>query len=223
MDKTPYVEFAKNKLGFEFNNIDLLVTALTHRSYVNEHKNAHEHNERLEFLGDSVLQLIMSEYFFKNNNYSEGEMSKIRASYVCENALYEYSKKINLIENIKVGHGLEHEINETIIADVFEAVLAVIYLDKGYSVARDYIYKIAIPYVVENRVFYSDYKSHLQEMVQTEKKSLEYVLVNESGPAHDKRFKVSVLVDGIVFGTGVGKSKKEAEQNAAKDAIKKAV
>jgi len=214
------MEFLK-KLGIEIENKELLNVALTHSSYSNECGG--ENYERLEFLGDSVLQLIMSEYFYKNNNYSEGEMSKIRASFVCENALYEYSKKINLIDNIKVGHGLEHEINETIIADVFEAVLAVIYLDKGFDVARDYIYRVVIPYVIEKRVFYSDYKSHLQEMVQTEKKSLEYVLVDESGPAHDKRFKVSVLVDGIIFGTGVGKSKKEAEQNAAKDAIKKAV
>ena len=214
------MKFLKD-LGIEIENLELLNVALTHSSYSNECGG--ENYERLEFLGDSVLQLIMSEYFYKNNNYTEGEMSKIRASFVCENALYEYSKKINLIENIKVGHGLEHEVNETIIADVFEAVLAVIYLDKGYNVARDYIYKVVIPYVLEKRVFYSDYKSHLQEMVQTEKKSLEYVLIDETGPAHDKRFKVSVLVDGIVFGTGIGKSKKEAEQNAAKDAIKKAV
>lgn len=208
-------------LGIEIDNIELLKVALTHSSYSNEFGG--ENYERLEFLGDSVLQLIMSEYFYKNHDLSEGDMSKTRASFVCENALYEYSKKINLIPNIRVGHGLEHMVNETIIADVFEAVLAVIYLDKGLSVAKDYIYKVVIPFVCEKKVFLSDYKSHLQEMVQTEKKSLEYVLIEESGPAHDKRFKVSVLVDNIVFGTGVGRSKKEAEQNAAKDAIKKAV
>ncbi len=207
-------------LGINIKNKNLLNIALTHSSYSNEFGG--ENYERLEFLGDSVLQLIMSEYFYKNYNLSEGEMSKIRASYVCENALYEYSKKINLIPAIRVGHGLDHTENETIIADIFEAVLAVIYLDKGLDVAKDYIYKVAIPFVEEKRVFLSDYKSHLQEMVQTEKKSLEYVLVDESGPAHDKRFKVNVLVDGIVFGTGIGKSKKEAEQASAKDAIKKA-
>ena len=208
-------------LGIEIENIELLNVALTHSSYSNECGG--DNYERLEFLGDSVLQLIMSEYFYKLDSLSEGDMSKVRASYVCENALYEYSKKINLIPYIKVGHGLEHTINETIVADVFEAVLAVIYLDKGFKVAKDYIMKVVIPFVEEKRVFYSDYKSHLQEMVQTEKKSLEYVLVNESGPAHDKRFKVNVLVDSIVFGTGIGRSKKEAEQNAARDAIKKAV
>lgn len=208
-------------LGIEIENIDLLTIALTHSSYSNEMGG--DNYERLEFLGDSVLQLIMSEYFYKNHDLSEGDMSKTRASYVCENALYEYSKKINLIPYVRVGHGLDHTENETIIADVFEAVLAVIYLDKGFEVARDYIYKVIIPFVKEKRVFLSDYKSHLQEMVQTEKKSLEYVLIEETGPAHDKRFKVNVLVDNIVFGTGIGRSKKEAEQNAAKDAIKKAV
>lgn len=210
-----------NDLGIEIDNKELLTTALTHSSYSNEMGG--ENYERLEFLGDSVLQLIMSEYFYKNHDLSEGDMSKTRASYVCENALYEYSKKINLIPYVKVGHGLDHTENETIIADVFEAVLAVIYLDKGFDVARDYVYKVIIPFVKEKRVFLSDYKSHLQEMVQTEKKSLEYLLIEETGPAHDKRFKVNVLVDNIVFGTGIGRSKKEAEQNAAKDAIKKAV
>lgn len=208
-------------LGIEIDNKELLTTALTHSSYSNEVGG--DNYERLEFLGDSVLQLIMSEYFYKNHDLSEGDMSKTRASYVCENALYEYSKKINLIPYVRVGHGLDHTENETIIADVFEAVLAVIYLDKGYDIAKDYIYKVVIPFVKEKKVFLSDYKSHLQEMVQTEKKSLEYVLIDETGPAHDKRFKVNVLVDNIVFGTGIGRSKKEAEQNAAKDAIKKAV
>ncbi len=207
-------------LGINIENKELLLTALTHPSYSNEAGGANY--ERLEFLGDAVLQLIMSEYFYKLESMSEGDMSKTRASYVCENALYEYSKKINLIPYIRVGHGLDHTENETIIADIFEAVLAVIYLELGLDVARDYIYKVAIPFVEEKRVFLSDYKSHLQEMVQTEKKSLEYVLINETGPSHDKLFEVDVLVDGIVFGKGFGKSKKEAEQSAAKDAIKKA-
>ena len=207
-------------IGIEIKNKELLSVALTHPSYSNEFGG--ENYERLEFLGDSVLQLIMSEYFYKNTNLLEGDMSKTRASYVCEAALFEYSKKINLIPAIKVGHGLDHTNNETIVADIFEAVLAVIYLDKGYSVARDYIYEIVIPYIEKKQVFLSDYKSHLQEMVQTERKSVEYILIDETGPAHDKTFTINVLVDGIVFGTGIGKSKKEAEQNAAKDAIKKA-
>ncbi len=207
-------------LGIDIKNLNLLNIALTHSSYSNECGG--EDYERLEYLGDSVLQLIMSEYFYKNTDMREGDMSKTRARYVCENALYEYSKKINLIPYIKVGHSLDHTENVTIIADIFEAVLAVIYLEKGIDVAKDYINKIVIPYVENKTIFLSDYKSHLQEMVQTEKKSLEYILVNESGPAHDKTFEVNVLVDGIIFGTGIGKSKKEAEQEAAKDAIRKA-
>lgn len=208
------------ELGIDLKNKELLYTALTHSSYSNEFGG--ENYERLEFLGDSVLQLIVSEYFYINKHLSEGDMSKTRASYVCETALYEYSKKINLIPYIRVGHGLNNQVNETIVADIFEAVLAVIYLEKGFNVAKDYIYKIVIPFIESKKVFYSDYKSHLQEMVQTEKKSLDYVLVNEIGPAHDKTFTVNVLVDDIVFGTGSGKSKKEAEQKAAKDAIEKA-
>ena len=208
------------ELGIEIENKNLLYTALTHTSYSNEVGG--ENYERLEFLGDSVIELIMSEYFYKNRNMTEGHMSKTRASYVCEAALYEYSKKINLIPYINVGNGVDKD-NETIVADVFEAVLAVIYLEKGLDVAKDYIYKIVLPYVENKTIFLSDYKSHLQEMVQTEKKSLEYIVVEESGPAHDKTFKVNVLVDGIIFGSGIGKSKKEAEQNAAKNAIKKAV
>ena len=208
------------ELGIEIENKNLLYTALTHTSYSNEVGG--ENYERLEFLGDSVIELIMSEYFYKNRNMTEGDMSKTRASYVCEAALYEYSKKINLIPYINVGNGVDKD-NETIVADVFEAVLAVIYLEKGLDVAKDYIYKIVLPYVENKTIFLSDYKSHLQEMVQTEKKSLEYIVVEESGPAHDKTFKVNVLVDGIIFGSGIGKSKKEAEQNAAKNAIKKAV
>lgn len=213
------MKFLKD-LGINIKNKELLHIALTHSSYSNEFGG--ENYERLEFLGDSVLQLIMSEYFYNKTNLSEGDMSKTRASYVCEAALYEYSKKINLIPAIKTGNGLEHTENETIIADIFEAVLAVIYLDNGYSVAKKYVLDIVTPYIENKKVFLSDYKSHLQEMVQTERKSLEYVIINETGPAHDKRFTVNVLVDGIIFGTGTGKSKKEAEQASAKDAIKKA-
>ena len=209
-----------SELGIDIENKKLLYEALTHSSYSNE--NGGKNYERLEFLGDAILELIISEYFYDNYDLSEGDMSRIRASYVCEAALFEYSKKLNLSSYIKTGNGIDVKNNETIIADVFEAVLAVIYLEKGYSVAKDYIYNIVVPFIKEKKVFLTDYKSHLQEMVQTEKKSLEYVVVNESGPQHDKEFTVHVLVDGIIFGRGVGKSKKEAEQNAAKDAINKA-
>ena len=202
----------------KLNENGLINTALTHSSYSNECGG--ENYERLEFLGDAILEAVSSEYFYLNTDLKEGDMSKKRASYVCENALYEYSKKIGLIPYIKVGNGMDKD-NETIVADVFESVLAVIYLEKGFDVVKEYILNVIVPYIKSNTCFYSDYKSHLQELVQTDKKSLDYKVVSESGPAHDKTFQVDVIVDGIKFGSGIGKSKKEAEQNAAKDAIEK--
>jgi len=200
------------------NENGLINTALTHSSYSNECGG--ENYERLEFLGDAILETVSSEYFYLNTDLKEGDMSKKRASFVCENALYEYSKKVGLIPYIKVGNGMDKD-NVTIVADVFESVLAVIYLEKGFEAVRKYILDIIAPYIESNTCFYSDYKSRLQELVQTDKKSLDYVVVEETGPAHDKTFKVDVIVDGIKFGSGIGKSKKEAEQNAAKDAIEK--
>ncbi len=201
-------------------NKDLLEEALTHSSYSNEHKNVHNY-ERLEFLGDAVLELITSEYFYENTDYKEGEMTKKRASFVCEQALSYYAKEMGIPKFIKVGHGQEGNINDTIIADVFESVLGAVYLSFGYNFAKDYIYKIVVPYIEKNFVFFGDYKTMLQECVQTDKKSLEYVLVNETGEAHNKTFEVVVKIDDIIYGRGTGKSKKEAEQHAALDAYKK--
>lgn len=201
-------------------NKELLNDALTHSSYSNEHKDK-DNYERLEFLGDAVLELITSEYFYLNTLYKEGEMTKKRASFVCEKALSYYSKEIGLDKCIKVGHGQLNNINDTIIADVFEAVLGAIYLTYGIDVAKEYIYDIVIPYIEKDFVFFDDYKSLLQELVQTDKKSLEYDLVNEYGESHDKTFEVVVKIDNIIYGRGIGKSKKEAEQNAAFDAYKK--
>ncbi len=212
------MEFLK-KFNIKIKDYKLLETALTHSSYSNEHNV--ENYERLEFLGDSVLQLITSEYFFKNTNYQEGEMTKLRASYVCEQALAEYSKKIGIDKIIRVGQGQIKNINDTIIADCFESVLGAIYLDQGFEVAKKYVLDIIVPYIKEEHNFLEDYKSLLQECVQTDKKSLEYHLVSESGPAHDKTFVVEVVIDNIVYGVGKGHSKKIAEQQAAYDAIKK--
>ena len=209
------------KYNIKFENEELLRTALTHSSYSNEHDA--EDYERLEFLGDSVLQLIISEYYYLNSNCQEGEMSKLRASFVCENALVEYSKKVGVDKHILVGHGQEKDVNNTIIADCFESVLGAIYLEHGLEIAKKYIYEVVIPYIKENYQFMIDYKSLLQELVQTDKKSLEYVLVGEEGPAHDKTFTFEVVIDDIVYGKGTGKSKKEAEQKAALDAYKKSV
>lgn len=205
--------------GIDINNDSLLLNALTHSSYSNEHDTPNY--ERLEFLGDAVLEVITSEYFFLNTEYNEGDMSKIRASYVCEEALYNYAKDIELEKFIRVGHGQEKNINATIIADVFESVLAVIYLEKGLEVVKNFVLKLILPYIEKNVQFIHDYKSLLQEMVQTDKKSLDYVLVDESGPAHEKSFTTEVRIDGMIYGRGTGRSKKEAEQNAARDAYKK--
>ena len=205
-----------SKYGVSSDN-KILGVALTHTSYANEH-NVPSY-ERLEYLGDAVLELIMSDYFYKNTDYPEGKMSKVRASYVCEAALDKYAEVIHLRDYIKVGHSLESDINETITADVFEAVIATIYLNSGYNKAKEFVMDIAKPFILNNVKFMSDYKSYLQELVQTDKKSLTYNVVKEMGPAHDKTFEVEVEVDGIVYAHGIGKSKKEAEQNAAKNAI----
>lgn len=208
-----------DKYDINFVDKNLLDIALTHSSYSNEHGG--DNYERLEFLGDAVLQIIMSEYFFKNTVWPEGKMSKVRASYVCEQALRVYSEDLGLIPFIKVGHGQEKDVSDNIIADIFESVIGAVYLDQGIEKAKEIIYDIAIPYIEKNHIFLDDYKSLLQEYTQTTKNTLEYKVVNESGPAHDKRFEVIVKIDDIVFGTGIGKSKKEAEQNAAYDAYLK--
>ena len=195
------------KYGVKDDN-PILRIALTHTSYANEHKCPSY--ERLEYLGDAVLELIMSDYFYKHTDYSEGEMSKKRSMYVCEEALFEYANNIGLPSHIMVGHGLENTINQTIIADVFEAVVACIYLNSGFSKAREFVLDIALPYVKEDVIFLSDYKSYLQELVQTNQKSVEYIVVNEYGPSHDKTFEVEASVDGMLYGSGIGKSKKEA-------------
>lgn len=213
-----YMKFLE-KYGIDIKDKELLETALTHTSYANEHKCPSY--ERLEYLGDAVLELITSEYFYKNMNLKEGEMTKIRSRYVCESANYEYAKKIGFIPYIRVGNGQIHNVNETIIADVFEAILGVVFLECGYDIAKKYILEVITPYIKNNEIFYSDYKSLLQEMVQTSKKSLEYNVIDESGPSHDKVYVVEVSIDNIVYGKGSGRSKKEAEQNAAKNAYMK--
>lgn len=209
------------KMGIEIKNKELLETALTHSSYSNEHNC--DNYERLEYLGDAILEAVISEYLYLNTDYSEGEMTKIRANYVCEKALATYSKKLGIDEYIRLGHGQIHNLNDTIIADVFEAVAASIYLDQGYDVVKKYLQDIIVPFIKEGWDFNTDYKTKLQEAVQTNKKSLEYVLIREYGEAHDKTFEMAVKIDDIIYGKGIGKSKKEAEQNAALDALNKSV
>ena len=208
------------RFNIKFKNSKLLETALTHSSYANEHKGC-DNYERLEFLGDAVLEVVTSEYFYLHTNYKEGEMTKLRANYVCEKALATYAKELGIDENIRLGHGQMHNLNDTIIADVFEAVVGAIYLDQGYSVAKKYIDTIIIPYIKKEMDFNADYKTKLQELVQTGKKSVEYEVVKEYGEAHKKVFEVVVKIDNIIYGKGRGSSKKEAEQRAALDAYNK--
>ena len=208
-----------SKFGIEIENKDLLLTALTHSSYSNEHNC--KNYERLEFLGDAVLQILMSDYLYNNLELSEGDMSKTRASYVCESACAKYAEEINYKPYIRVGHGQMNNINDTIVADIFESIMGCVYLDKGMDAAKSLFDQVVIPCVENHDIFFGDYKSRLQEMVQTSKKSLEYRLVSETGPAHDKIFEVEVVIDNMIYGKGIGKSKKEAEQKAAFDAFKK--
>ena len=215
-------------MNLEKYNIDitnsLYEKAFTHSSYANE--NGTEDYERLEFLGDKILDFIVSEYLYVNENLTEGEMTKLRASYVCENALNEYSKELGLDKLLKLGKGEESTGGRTkpsIIADLFEAFLAATYLMYGLDKVKEIVNDIVIPYVEGNHhEFLKDYKSILQEYVQTDKKSTIYEVINEEGPANEKIFTVIVKVDDIVLGKGTASSKKEAEQLAAKDALNKA-
>ena len=212
------------KLGIKPKDIKLYNTAFAHSSYANEHK-AKSDYERLEFLGDAVVDLAVADYLYSKKDEDEGEMTKVKASYVCENALYEYSISLGLNNYLKVGHGEEMEggkYKKAIVADIFEALMGAIYLDLGYATAKNVILKIISPYIEDpNTVFFSDYKSRLQEYVQTEQKSLHYDLVKEEGPAHNKTFTVEVKINDITYGVGTKGSKKEAEQEAAKNALDK--
>lgn len=210
-------------LGIHFNNKSLLTEALTHSSYGNEHNTPY--NERLEFLGDAVIELLMSQYLYLKSEISEGQMTKKRAQSVCEEALVKYADKINLKEYMLLGHGEELSNGRNrpaIIADCFEAVFGAVYLDQGYFVTYELFEKLVIPHLdLLNDI--KDYKSTLQEYVQSFKNTITYELISEEGPAHDKTYTVKVLMDGVTLGIGIGKTKKEAEQNAAKEALEKKV
>ncbi|MBP3841679.1 MAG: ribonuclease III [Bacilli bacterium] len=213
------------KLKIKPKDIRLYENAFSHSSYVNEHKRKEDY-ERLEFLGDAVVDLVVADYLYSNLTVDEGNMTKFRASYVCENALFTYSTDLGLTEYMKLGHGEQNEekrYTKAIVADIFEALLGAIYVDLGYATARRVALSIIVPYIEKKETFFSDYKSALQEAVQSHRKSVEYVLLNEEGPAHDKTFTFEVRVDGIKFGEGTAKSKKEAEQEAAKTALDKLV
>ena len=202
-------------------NVNLYYEAFTHTSYSNENPSM-ESYERLEFLGDAILEFIVSDYLYKERHLPEGIMTRTRARYVCEEALATYAKDLNFADDIKLGGGeLETGPNDTILADVFEAFIAACYLDKGLDFTKELVLSIVTDYIEKNVDFLHDYKSTLQELVQTDKKSVSYEIVSETGPSHDKTFVCNVLVDGIILGQGSGGSKKQAEQMAAKEALKK--
>ena len=202
------------------NKIKLYETALSHSSYANEHHEKKDY-ERLEFLGDAVLELVVSEYLYKNYEQDEGNLTKMRANYVCEEANYEYMQKIGLYKYIKVGNGEIKDIKKAIVADIFEAFIGAIYLDQGFFKAQNYILDIVTPYINNKTYFFNDYKSILQELMQTDKKSFSYDLIDETGPSHDKRFTIVVRIDNVIYGKGTASSKKEACQLAAKETLEK--
>lgn len=212
-------EFLAQK-GIIPNDLKLYEIALSHSSYTNEHKDKKNY-ERLEFLGDAVLELVVSEYLYKNYEQDEGDMTKTRANFVCENANFEYMNNIGLIKYIKVGNGEVKDIKKAIVADIFEAFIGAIYLDQGFDKAKEFILNIIIPYITNKTYFFNDYKSILQEAVQTDRRSLSYELIKEEGPDHDKKFTIAVKIDNVVYGKGKASSKKEACQLAARDTLEK--
>jgi len=214
----------EKSLGVKFNNIKLLEEALTHPSYSNEHP-SNNHNQRLEFLGDAVLELAMSTYLYNEyETFDEGVMTKRRAQAVCEEALYIYASKFNLASYLILGHGEEQSGGRerpSLIADALEAVLGSIYLDQGFAKALEVFNRIILPYIDDVEII-QDYKTRLQELVRTDKMNLEYQIIKEEGPSHNKTFEAIVKLDNdIIMGHGRGKTKKEAEQQAAKEALKK--
>ena len=211
----------EEKLGYKFNNIELLKTALTHSSYANEHNL--ECNERMEFLGDAVLELSMSKYLYQVISLDEGVLTKTRAKAVCEGALDIYADKLELPKYLYLGKGEEASGGRTrkaIIADALEAVLGAIFLDGGFMPAYTVVEKFFVPYIDEVTKV-KDYKSLLQEKLQSEKRTIRYEIIRDEGPANDKEFEAVVYMDNILMGKGIGKTKKEAQQMAAKNALEK--
>lgn len=228
IDTTPYQDFARETLGFEFNNISLLITALTHRSYVNEHRMAAvDHNERLEYLGDAVLELVVSDFLYRRYSESEGIMTSLRSALVKTESIGEsgyklgYEPLVRLSKGEKMGSRRAHEV---IIADCFEAVIGAIYIDQGYEKAREFIAKhilSKIDGIIEGGTW-RDPKSYVQELSQKVKGATpKYRTLREDGPDHDKHFVVGLYIDGDLYAKGEGHSKQDAQIQAAREAVKK--
>ncbi len=214
----------QDKIGYQFQDIALLKQALTHSSFANEQKiNKLENYERLEFLGDAVLELVSSEFLFhENKDMPEGQLTKLRASMVCEPSLAYCAKDIGLGKYILLGRGEEAtggRNRDSIISDVMEAVIGAVFLDGGIEYAKRFIFQFILS-DLENKILFMDSKTLLQEEVQKDNTAqLRYELVKETGPDHDKQFQVEAYLDNKVIGTGVGKTKKAAEQQAAYEAL----
>ncbi len=216
----------ETKLNYKFNNISLLKNALIHSSYANEVRGNTHSNERLEFLGDSVLSVIVADHLYhKYPNMPEGELTKLRASLVCEKSLCALSRELSIGEFLMLGRGEDKNggrERDSILADAFEAVLAAIYLDGGMQAAKTHIMNTVLRDLEHHgEDSFKDYKTTLQEIIQRNpEETVSYILIGESGPDHDKQFTVEVHLNSNVIGTGVGKNKKTAEQMAAKQALK---
>lgn len=215
-------EALERVLGHTFQNRALLETALTHTSFANEARHGTKHNERLEFLGDSVLNIVVAEYLFTHSSLPEGDLTRMRASLVCEAALFGFAQKIDLGRWLRLGHGEElggGRTRPSVVSDAFEAVIAALYLDGGIEAARAFI----LPFVTSALTKQSaeeDYKTKLQEIVQQNpSERLRYVVASQTGPDHDKHFVVEVHLNSNCIGSGEGHSKKQAEQAAAKEAL----
>ena len=212
-------------IGYRFRNISLLQNALTHSSYANERwHNSLLSNERLEFLGDSVLGMLVADYLFRTfPNRPEGELTRMRADMVCERTLAEAANRIGLGTHLLLGHGEEQgggRSRDSILADAMESVIAACFLDGGLNAALKVVQQFILVEVPVTKLHNADYKTQLQELVQQKKNQvLSYALVGQSGPDHDKKFDVEVSLNGNVVGSGSGSSKKRAEQMAARSAI----
>lgn len=222
MKQEKILEF-ESRIGYQFSNPDLLVTALTHSSYSNEKKlRKFGCNERLEFLGDAVLELISSErIFLENPQKPEGDLTRIRASYVCEPTLALCARELHLGEYIQLGKGEDMtggRERDSILSDAMEATIGAVYLDGGFARAQEYVEHFVLHDIEKKKLFY-DSKTYLQEIVQRNHTEMEYVLLKEEGPDHNKSFEVGVYIDGKQLASAVGRTKKKAEQAAAYQAI----
>lgn len=205
------------------NNIHLYELAFLHESYSNEN-DIFECYERLEFLGDAVLDLVVSEFLYNmDSNLTEGQLTRMRSNYVCKKALYIYSMEIGLDKYIKLGAGPNLTIREidSIVSDLFESFIGALYLDLGLESVKEFLSKTVIPHIKNRDIFFYDYKSELKQLCDQDCLEIIYELINEEGEPHKKTFIIAAIINGKNYGTGMGGSKKEAEQNAAKMALSK--